>query len=68
MPVLITCNNGTINISGGKDGAEVVVYTTSGVAVGTTTIENSSATIATGLSKGTIAIIKIGEKSVKVII
>ena len=68
MPVLITCKNGTINISGGKDGAEVVVYTTSGVAVGTTTIENSSATIATGLSKGTIAIIKIGEKSVKVII
>ena len=68
MPVLITCNNGTINISGGKDGAEVVVYTTSGVAVGTTTIENGSATIATGLSKGTIAIIKIGEKSVKVII
>ena len=44
MPVLITCNNGTINICGGKEGAEVVVYTTSGVAVGNATITNGNAT------------------------
>ena len=43
MPVLITCNNGTINICGGKEGAGVVVYTTSGVAVGNATITNGNA-------------------------
>ena len=65
---LITSTNGIVTISCSLDGEIVAVYTTGGVLVGTTTIENGSATIATGLSKGTIAIIKIGEKSVKVII
>ena len=65
---LITSNNGTITVNCSLNGETVAVYTTGGVLVGTTTIENGSATIATGLSKGTIAIIKIGEKSVKVII
>ena len=65
---LITSNNGTITVNCSLNGEAVAVYTTGGVLVGTTTIENGSATIATGLSKGTIAIIKIGEKSVKVII
>ena len=65
---LITSNNGTITVNCSLNGEAVAVYTTGGVLVSTTTIENGSATIATGLSKGTIAIIKIGEKSVKVII
>lgn len=65
---LITSNNGTITVNCSLNGEAVAVYTTGGVLVGTTTIENGSATIATGLSKGAIAIIKIGEKSVKVII
>ena len=67
MPVLITCNNGTINIRGGKDGAEVVVYTTSGVAVGNATITNGNATISTGLAKGEIAVISIAGKGIKVV-
>ena len=64
---LITSTNGIVTISCSLDGEIVAVYTTGGVLVGTTTIENGSATIATGLSKGTIAIIKIGEKSIKII-
>ena len=64
---LITSNNGTITVNCSLNGEAVAVYTTGGVLVGTTTIENGSATIATGLSKDTIAIIKIGEKSVKII-
>ena len=67
MPVLITCNNGTINICGGKEGAEVVVYTTSGVAVGNATITNGNATISTGLAKGEIAVISIAGKGIKVV-
>ena len=67
MPVLITCNNGTINICGGKEGAEVVIYTTSGVAVGNATITNGNATISTGLAKGEIAVISIAGKGIKVV-
>ena len=67
MPVLITCNNGTINICGGKEGAEIVVYTTSGVAVGNATITNGNATISTGLAKGEIAVISIAGKGIKVV-
>lgn len=64
---LITSTNGTLAISCSLNGENVAVYNTDGVLVGTTTIENGSATIATGLSKGTIAIVKIGEKSIKII-
>ena len=67
MPVLITCNNGTINICSGKEGAEVVVYTTSGVAVGNATITNGNAIISTGLAKGEIAVISIAGKGIKVV-
>ena len=68
MPVLITCNNGTINICGGEDGTEVAVYTISGVAVGNATITNGNATISTGLAKGEIAVISIAGKGIKVVI
>ena len=67
-PILIISTNGIITINCTLNGEAVAVYTTGGVFVGTTTIENGSATIATGLSKGAIAIVKIGEKNVKVII
>ena len=67
MPVLITCNNGTINISGGKDGSEVVIYTTSGVAVGNATITNGNVAVSTGLAKGEIAVVSIAGKGIKVV-
>lgn len=67
MPVLITCDNGTIIICGGEDGAEVVVYTTSGVAVGNDIITNGNATVSTGLTKGETAIINIAGKGIKVV-
>lgn len=65
---LITSEAGLINVSCVLDGETVAVYTTGGVLVGTTVIEHGSATIATGFSKGTVAIVKIGEKSVKVVV
>ena len=66
-PVIITCNNGTINICGSEDGTEVVVYTTSSVAVGNATITNGNATVSTGLAKGEIAVISIAGKGIKVV-
>ena len=67
IPVLITCNNGTINICGGKEGAEVVVYTTSGVAVGNATITNGNASISTELAMGEIAVVNIAGKGIKIV-
>lgn len=67
LPVLITSNNGTLKISGGKEGAEVVVYNINGVAVGNATITNGSATISTSLVKGEIAIVNIAGKGIKVV-
>ncbi len=63
---LVTSNGGVLSICCQLDGEEVAVYTTDGVLVGAATIENSTATVTTGLSKGDIAIVKIGEKSIKV--
>ena len=50
-----------------EDGTEVVVYTTSGVAVGNATITNGNATVSTGLAKGEIAVISIAGKGIKVV-
>ena len=62
--VLVTSNNGTINISCSLEGENVAVYSSNAMFIGSTTIENGCATIQSGLSKGDIAIIKIAEKSI----
>ncbi len=64
--VLVTSSNGSINISCSLDGESVAVYTTGGTLIATTTIENGTATVATGLSKGSVAIVNIAGKSIKV--
>ena len=64
----ITSNNGVITVDCSLEGETVAVYTTNGTAVGTAVIANGSATIQSGLSKGSIAIVKIGAKSVKVVV
>ena len=66
--VFITSRNGELSINCALDGESVEIYTTGGTLVGTTTIENGNATIQTGLSKGSVAVVKIGNKSVKVIL
>ena len=66
--VLVTSNNGTINISCSLEGENVAVYSSNAMFIGSTTIENGCASIQSGLSKGDIAIIKIAEKSIKVIL
>ena len=66
--VLITSTNGVIYVSCPFDGERAAVYTTDGILIDECTIDNGTATIEVGLSKGTVAIVKIGEKSVKVVI
>ena len=65
-PVLIQGNGGVLNISGVAKDTEIVVYTVSGTEVARATATEGTTTINTGLQSGTIAIIKFGNKSVKI--
>lgn len=66
-PVLIQSNGGVLNISGIDDGTDVVAYSVSGQMVGTSKTSGNQATVFTNIQKGEIVIVKIGDKSVKVV-
>lgn len=66
-PVLIQNYDGNISLTGLKEGALVSVYSISGHMIGNYYSSGNQASIATNLRKGEIAIITIGEKSVKII-
>ena len=65
-PVLIQSENGRINIIGADEGTLVYVYNISGQKVASATIKNNEAIIFTDLQPGNVAVIKIGNRSVKV--
>lgn len=67
-PVLIQSKDGQITIQGVADKAKVEVYTLTGVEAGNGIAANGSVTINTNMSNGEIAIVKIGDKSVKVLV
>ncbi len=66
--VLFTSANGAVTVNCSLEGEIVTVYTTDGTTIGTAVIANGSATIQSGLSKGSVAVVKIGDKSVKVVV
>jgi len=66
--VLIQSNCGTIVVRGIDHGTTVNVYNTFGMVVGTSTSHNGIATINTNLQPGSVAIVKIGNKSFKTIV
>ena len=66
--VFITSSNSVLYINCALENENIEIYTTNGVLIDETTIENGNAIIQTGLAKGSVAIVKIGEKSVKVIL
>ena len=66
--VLIQTDNGQISISGANDGSIINVYEVNGLQVGSTISHNGHANINTNLQSGSIAIVKIGNKSIKVAI
>lgn len=65
--VLIQSHDGTINIAGVADGTEIAVYSSVGMKVGSAKVYSTLSSIATNLRSGEIAIVKIGDKSVKVV-
>ena len=66
IPVLISANGGTITVRGEQNGLPFAVYSIDGQLLGTATINNGQASVATGLQSGQVAIVKVGGRSVKV--
>ena len=67
-PVLIQTDGGTITVNGLAEGTVVKVNDLNGAELGTATATGGTATITTCLTAGNVAIVKIGERSVKVAI
>lgn len=67
-PVLIQSNGGMLSICGVAEGTAISVYDTTGRMVGSATATNGTTNISTTLGCGTIGIVKIGDKAVKVAI
>ena len=65
--VLIQSEGGSIKVQGVDEGANIVVYAVSGQMVGSTKAISNQASLDTNIKKGEIVIIKIGEKSVKMV-
>lgn len=67
-PILIQSKDGQISVQGVANGTKVDVYTINGVEAGNGIATNGTATINTTMSSGEIAIVKIGEKSIKIVV
>ena len=67
-PVLIQSENGRISVSGAGDGTAISVFGKNGVKVGAVVSHSGQAIVDTKLASGSVAIVKIGEKSVKVVV
>ena len=67
-PVLISTQGGTITVSGLAAGTEVTAYSTAGAQLATAESVDGTATLNTDLAAGNIAVVKIGEHSIKVAI
>ena len=67
MPVLIQGEEGVLHISGAPEGTAINVYEIGGQLVGSAKASSDTTIIPTTLSQGSIAIVKIGEKAIKVL-
>lgn len=68
MAAMIQNKEGMITINGIDDGMQVRVYNINGVQAGSSISHNGSAVINTNLQAGSIAIVKVGENSIKVVL
>jgi hypothetical protein len=65
--VLMKTNNGFLTVEGLDDHTQVKVYTMDGKQAGSATSHHGVATIATSIQPGSIAIVKLGDKSMKLV-
>ena len=67
-PLLIQSHGGVLTIQGADDGQQVRVYGIDGTQAGATISQDGHAMVKTNLKAGNVAIIKIGDRSVKVVV
>ena len=67
LPVLIQSHGSTITVQGADNGTPITIYSTDGKMYGTVASVGGIATLNTSLRLGSVAVVKIGEKSVKVL-
>ena len=65
--VLIQSENGQVSVKGIDDGTAVAIYGTDGVKAGAGVCQGGQAVVSTNIPAGSIAIVKIGGRSVKVV-
>ena len=68
VPVLIQTQGGNITIQGTAEGTPIAIYSIDGKEYGSANAGKERTTIATSLRPGSAAVVKIGEKAVKVLI
>lgn len=68
LPLLIQSNGSTLTVSGADDGTPITVYSINGTEAGSSISQNGAATIPTTLQFGSAAIVKVGNKAIKVVI
>ena len=68
LPVLIQTQGGIISIQGTAEGTPIAIYGVDGKEYGSANAEKDRTTIATSLQPGSVAVVKIGEKAVKVLV
>ena len=66
--ILIKSNGGLLTIEGANEGEQVSVYGINGTQAGSAISQNGQTVVGTNLQPGSIAIVKIGEKTVKVVV
>ena len=66
--VLIQSNGGVLTIQGADDGTAVNVYSINGTQAGSAISNSGQAIVSSNLQPGSIAVVKIGEKTVKVVV
>ena len=66
--VLIQTEGGTIHVQGAEDRTPISVYGINGSQAGSAISQHGTASINTSLQSGSIAIVKVGQKSVKVLV
>ena len=66
LPVLIQAEGGEVSVDGAPEGTRIAVYDASGVELGAAVSRGGKTMVPTHIASSSIAIVKIGEKSVKV--
>ena len=67
MPVMIQTQGSTIAVQRADKGTNVSVYSVNGMLQGSAIADEGIAILNTSLQSGSVAVVKIGEKSVKVL-